>query len=112
MEELPGIINWAIKGCLEWPKNELQTPQISEDQVAEYKSAMDSISQFIQDECEVGKDHSYAASKFFQLIVIGVVALAVSHNPKQPSSGRWERLQASINIVPQTACNGTVSNPA
>ena len=58
MEELPGIINWAIKGCLEWPKNELQTPQISEDQVAEYKSAMDSISQFIQDECEVGKDHS------------------------------------------------------
>lgn len=27
---------------------------------------MDSISQFIQDECELGKEHSYAASKFFQ----------------------------------------------
>jgi len=66
MEELPGILNWAIKGCLEWQKNELQTPQIIEDQVAEYKSAMDSISQFIQDECELGKEHSYAASKFFQ----------------------------------------------
>ena len=66
MEELPGILNWAIKGCLEWQKNELQTPQIIEDQVAEYKSAMDSITQFIQDECEVDKDHSYAASKFYQ----------------------------------------------
>ena len=66
MEELPGILNWAIKGCLEWQKNELQTPQIIEDQVAEYKSAMDSITQFIQDECELDKDHSYAASKFYQ----------------------------------------------
>ena len=27
---------------------------------------MDSISQFVSEECEVGKDHSYAASKFYQ----------------------------------------------
>ena len=66
MEELPGILNWAIEGSLEWQRNGLQTPQIVEDQVAEYKSAMDSISQFINEECEVGKDHSYAASKFYQ----------------------------------------------
>ena len=66
IEELPGILNWAIQGCLGWQKDELQTPQIIEDQVAEYKSAMDSISQFIQDECEVGKDRSCAASKFYQ----------------------------------------------
>ena len=66
MAELPGILNWAIQGCLGWQKDELQTPQIIEDQVAEYKSAMDSITQFIQDECEVDKDHSYAASKFYQ----------------------------------------------
>jgi putative DNA primase/helicase len=66
LEELPGILNWAIEGSLEWQRNGLQTPQIVEDQVAEYKSAMDSISQFINEECEVGKDHSYAASKFYQ----------------------------------------------
>jgi putative DNA primase/helicase len=66
MEELPGILNWAIQGCLAWQKDELQTPQIIEDQVAEYKSAMDSISQFIREECEVGKDHSHPASKFYQ----------------------------------------------
>ena len=66
MQELPGILNWAIEGCLEWQRNGLQTPQIVDDQVAEYKSAMDSISQFVNEECELGKDHSYAASKFFQ----------------------------------------------
>ena len=64
--ELPGILNWAIEGCLEWQKDGLQTPDIIEQQVAEYKSAMDSISQFINEECEVGKEHSYPASKFHQ----------------------------------------------
>ncbi|XXK35836.1 phage/plasmid primase, P4 family [Rhodobacteraceae bacterium nBUS_22] len=66
LQELPGILNWAIQGCLDWQNNGLQTPDVVEAQVAEYRIAMDSISQFIQDECEVDKDHSCAASKFFQ----------------------------------------------
>ena len=66
MAELPGILNWAVEGCLEWQKDGLQTPDIVEQQVAEYKSAMDSISQFINEECEVGEGHSYPASKFHQ----------------------------------------------
>ena len=66
IQELPGILNWAIEGCLTWQADELQTPQIVEDQVAEYKSAMDSISQFVRDECEQDSNHVYAASKFYQ----------------------------------------------
>ena len=66
LKELPGILNWAIEGCLNWQNNGLQTPDIVEAQVAEYRISMDSISQFIQDECEVDKDHSCAAFKFFQ----------------------------------------------
>lgn len=66
MSELPGILNWAIQGCLDWQEHGLQTPLIVEDQVAEYKSAMDSISQFIRDECEQKKDNTYAASKFYE----------------------------------------------
>ena len=37
MEELPGILNWAILGCLEWQREGLNPPQIVQDQVAEYK---------------------------------------------------------------------------
>lgn len=66
LEELPGILNWAIQGCLDWQLTDLSTPQIVEEQVAEYRSAMDSISQFIREECEQGQDHSYPASKFYQ----------------------------------------------
>lgn len=66
LQELPGILNWAIEGCLAWQANELQTPQVVEDQVADYKSAMDSISQFVRDECEQDSNHICAASKFYQ----------------------------------------------
>ena len=66
IQELPGILNWAIEGCLAWQKQELQTPQVVEDQVTEYKSAMDSISQFVRDECEQNSNYVYAASKFYQ----------------------------------------------
>ena len=61
-----GILKWAIEGCLDWQTNALQTPAIVEDQVTEYKSAMDSISQFVRDECEQDSTHTCAASKFYQ----------------------------------------------
>ena len=65
MVELPGILNWALKGCLQWQQEGLNPPSVIEEQVAEYKSSMDSISQFLQDECEVQPDCSYPASQFY-----------------------------------------------
>ena len=65
MVELPGILNWALKGCLEWQQEGLNPPSVIEEQVAEYKSSMDSISQFLRDECEVQPDCSYPASQFY-----------------------------------------------
>ena len=66
IQEFPGMLNWAIQGCLSWQEHELQTLQVVEDQVAEYRSAMDSISQFIRYECDQDSTHMCAASKFFQ----------------------------------------------
>ena len=65
MVELPGILNWALKGCLEWQQEGLNPPSVIAEQVAEYKSSMDSISQFLRDECEVQPDCSYPASQFY-----------------------------------------------
>ena len=63
--ELPGILNWAIEGCLAWQQQGLAPPAIIEDQIAEYRSSMDSISQFVQDECELGIEQSCSASQFY-----------------------------------------------
>ena len=65
MAELPGILNWATQGCLEWQQEGLNPPSVVTEQVAEYRTSMDSISQFLRDECEVGVDFSYSASQFY-----------------------------------------------
>lgn len=63
--ELPGILNWAIKGCLEWQKKGLQPPQKILDAVAEYKSEMDILGQWIEEECELGEGATIQSSLAF-----------------------------------------------
>ena len=63
--ELPGILSWAIDGCIAWQEEGLTPPDIVVDQIAEYKTAMDSIAQWVQDECELNAGRSYPASKLY-----------------------------------------------
>ena len=65
LAELPGILNWAIAGCLDWQENGLQAPTIVQDQVAEYRSSMDSISEFLQEECAISSEHSCTATQLY-----------------------------------------------
>ena len=52
-EELPGILNWAIEGCLLWQANGLSAPASVTASVSEYRSEMDTVCSFIADECIV-----------------------------------------------------------
>jgi putative DNA primase/helicase len=65
-KELPGILNWAIKGCLDWQKQGLNPPQTVLEQVSAYKTEMDSFAQFIRDECKLDPDIKYPASKLYE----------------------------------------------
>jgi putative DNA primase/helicase len=52
--ELPGILAWAVQGCLDWQHNGLGTP--SEVRVAtnQYRAEMDTLADFLEDLCVVG----------------------------------------------------------
>jgi putative DNA primase/helicase len=65
-KELPGILNWAIQGCLDWQEQGLNPPQIVLDQVATYKTEMDSIAQFVEQECSLEPETKCAASKLYE----------------------------------------------
>ena len=52
--ELPGILAWAVEGCLEWTREGLQAPAEVRKATGQYRSEMDVIGAFLQDECEVG----------------------------------------------------------
>jgi putative DNA primase/helicase len=49
--ELPGILQWAIKGCLEWYSDGLSFPSKIIEAVEEYKSEMDILADWLEDCC-------------------------------------------------------------
>ena len=48
--EYPAILRWAVDGALIWQREGLKMPKAVEDAVSEYKSEMDVISAFVEDE--------------------------------------------------------------
>ncbi len=65
--EWPGILAWMMKGCSEWQRiGSLAAPSIVTDATKDYLDAEDTISQWIEDCCEVGKKHLAACSTLFR----------------------------------------------
>jgi len=65
--ELPGVLAWAVRGCLAWQREGLQAPAEVRKAPAGYRSEMDVLGDFLADRCfrgerlEVGKDDLYKA---------------------------------------------------
>jgi len=62
--EWPGILRWAIDGCLDWQKNRLVRPKVVTAATAEYFEDQDSFRQWLEERCcvEIGNDHLKATS--------------------------------------------------
>jgi putative DNA primase/helicase len=50
--ELPGILNWALRGCLEWQADGLKPPPIITDAVRQYREESDTLGRFLIECCE------------------------------------------------------------
>ncbi len=55
-KELPGILAWAVKGCLLWQTEGLVEPTCVKRATIGYKSEMDSFAAFFDECCEVKED--------------------------------------------------------
>lgn len=53
-DELPGILNWALAGCLDWQREGMREPAIVQAATSEYSEEMDEVGQFIDDFCQRG----------------------------------------------------------
>ncbi len=49
--EWPGILAWAVRGCLEWQEVGLQAPAAVQSATSEYRSSMDILGEFLQEDC-------------------------------------------------------------
>lgn len=54
--EWPGILAWAIQGCLDWQKAGLRPPQAVLDATATYLEAEDAFAAWIDECCEIDPD--------------------------------------------------------
>jgi putative DNA primase/helicase len=65
--ELPGILAWVTRGCIDWRREGLQAPAEVRKATAGYRSEMDVLGDFLADRCfrgerlQVGKDELYKA---------------------------------------------------
>ena len=63
--ELPGILAWAVRGCLEWQHSGLRTPDRVINATREYRDDMDLLAQFIQERCIVDPAAQVWASELY-----------------------------------------------
>ena len=54
--EMPGILAWAVKGCLLWQQEGIPDPHTVKRATAEYRTEMDSFATFFEECCAVRED--------------------------------------------------------
>lgn len=60
-EELPGILRWAVEGCLGWQNEGLGEPKEVKVATEAYRSEMDTLAAFIAERCVVNDNASATA---------------------------------------------------
>lgn len=50
-QELPGILAWAVRGCLAWQQDGLQVPDVVMRTTGAYRSDMDAFGRFLEERC-------------------------------------------------------------
>jgi putative DNA primase/helicase len=52
--ELPGILAWAVRGCLDWQQSGMREPDVVKAFTEEYRSESDFMGLFLSERCEFG----------------------------------------------------------
>jgi putative DNA primase/helicase len=69
-KEWPAILRWAVDGCVEWQRQDLNPPAAVVDATAEYLSTEDRITTWIEDCCAVGRQYSATAGELYRSWVL------------------------------------------
>jgi putative DNA primase/helicase len=67
--ELPGILAWAVRGCLEWQRDGLGRPKTVLEATTEYRRESDQVGRFLSERCVSGKEHSVSGNALYSAYV-------------------------------------------
>jgi len=89
--ELPGILAWAVRGCLDWQQWRLTpAPDIVESATASYRQEQDTLGQFIEECCILAQALTVPSSTLFQAYKSWCDANAEKHSTQTALAGRMK----------------------
>ncbi len=65
-DELPGVLSWVVRGCLDWRREGLAVPDEVRKATGDYRSEMDTLGDFLEDSCVVDPDTSVAFNNLWK----------------------------------------------
>lgn len=63
--ELPGILAWAVRGCLDWQQRRLDPPAAVTAATEDYRAESDALGRFIEERCVVAEGFECKASGLY-----------------------------------------------
>ncbi|WP_141543358.1 phage/plasmid primase, P4 family, partial [Bacillus toyonensis] len=65
-KEMPGVLRWAVKGCMKWQTEGLRAPEAVKAATAEYREDMDILAPFIDENCTVNSSVRIEAKSLYE----------------------------------------------
>lgn len=68
-QEMPGILRWAVEGCLKWQSEGLGNPEAVQEATSNYRNEMDTIGNFLSENCiehSTAKAYSKELYRFYE----------------------------------------------
>lgn len=102
--ELSGILNWAIQGCLEWQRDGLRPPALIMEAVQQYRAESDTLGKFIAERCSEKASGTIRSSHFYRAYQefaerMGERALASKDLPAEMSRRGFSQKRNSGGMV-------------
>jgi putative DNA primase/helicase len=67
--EWPGILAWAVRGCVDWQREGLGTPEAVRRATQDYRDEQDPLGAFIRERCYVDPTTSVGATPLYEAYV-------------------------------------------
>jgi len=102
--ELPGILAWAVRGCLDWQRHGLKPPHPVESATLEYRQESDLLGRFIRDRCDLSQNCEIAAKELYE----GFVEWCVKRQEKPLATNQFAMKLAERGIKRKRIRSGVV----
>jgi putative DNA primase/helicase len=88
--ELPGILAWAVRGCVAWKREGLVVPERVREATATYRADMDVLAAFLEERCEIVSQASCLATPLYRAYVAWCEANGEKPESQTRFGGRLE----------------------